>query len=157
MKINGFAKSYFEQAKAILKEVDLHYKNKEWNLVVRRCQETVELSLKALLRSLGFEVPRRHDIGFIFLKNKGKLPECIEIKLEKIVRISRDLSNDRENSFYGDESIETPAKDIYFKHDADRSKEDVEEMFNMVNAFFDNVDKNKTLPEPPNNTDKNLI
>lgn len=138
MKINGFALSYIKQARSIFKEVDIHYSDKEWNLVVRRCQEIVELSLKAFIRSVGLEVPHRHDIGFVFIKNRDKLPNTIKPHTERIIQVWRDLSRDREISFYGDESTEISAQESYFQSDAEKSMRESKEIFDLVNNFFNN-------------------
>lgn len=61
MTNKDFAKSYFNQAHSIIREIDLHYKEGDWHLVVRRAQEAVELILKGVLRQAGKEVPRLHD------------------------------------------------------------------------------------------------
>lgn len=52
------AQGHFRQARLILEEAEGLQRRGAWHLVVRRCQEAVELALKAVLRSAGVEVRR---------------------------------------------------------------------------------------------------
>lgn len=52
------AQGHFRQARLILDEAEGLQRRGAWHLVVRRCQEAVELALKAVLRSAGVEVRR---------------------------------------------------------------------------------------------------
>jgi len=45
-----------------------------WNLVVRRCQEAVELALKGALVSVGIQPPRVHDVGPTLKEHSEKFP-----------------------------------------------------------------------------------
>ncbi|MDA2927677.1 HEPN domain-containing protein [Acidobacteria bacterium AH-259-G07] len=76
------ARGHLSRAYRILAEAEGHYEQQAWNLVVRRCQEAVELALKGALRLVGLEVPRIHDVG-VFLKKhnkrfRGKIAEEID-------------------------------------------------------------------------------
>ena len=51
------------EAELIMEEVKRAFYNRSWNLVVRRAQEVVELSLKSLLKLMGVEYPKTHDVG----------------------------------------------------------------------------------------------
>ncbi|MEJ2068297.1 MAG: HEPN domain-containing protein [Deltaproteobacteria bacterium] len=39
------------------------YRRREWNIAVRTGQDVVELALKALLKRIGIEYPKVHDVG----------------------------------------------------------------------------------------------
>ncbi len=52
----------------IMEEARRAFDNEAWNLVVRRSQEVVELSLKGLLKLMGVESPKSHDVGDTFAK-----------------------------------------------------------------------------------------
>ncbi len=49
-------------------EIDLKnaLREENYNIVVRRAQEVVELSLKGCLRMLGIDYPKVHDVGSVF-------------------------------------------------------------------------------------------
>ena len=119
-----FAQSYFVQAKAIFRELEEHYKAKEWHLAVRRAQEVVEFILKGFLRQAGIEIPRFHDVGGVLQKERERLPQNLTKNLERIISVSRRLRQERETSFYGDEEQELPPSALYTEIDAKQAKED---------------------------------
>jgi len=56
------AREYVRRAEATLEEARRTFEKGDNPLTVRRSQEAVELSLKAVLRFLGIEYPREHDV-----------------------------------------------------------------------------------------------
>jgi HEPN domain-containing protein len=72
-----------------------------YSYAVRSSQECVELSLKAALRAVGVEYPKRHDVSRVLLRVKDRFPESFAI--EEFVRTSRELVELREPAMYGDE------------------------------------------------------
>jgi HEPN domain-containing protein len=73
--------------------------------VVRESQELVELVLKGLLRKIGIDPPKVHDVSRTLKEYESKLPENIRIHLARVVKISSELRKEREISFYGDEDF----------------------------------------------------
>ena len=80
------------------------YERGSWNIVIRRAQEVVELSLKALLKMIGVEYPKNHDVGGVF----GRV--CVEMdlkvkpkELDELKSISSDLADVRASAFYMEE------------------------------------------------------
>lgn len=132
MTNKDFALAYFEQAKAIYREVGIHYNAKEWNLVVRRAQECVELILKGFLRQAGIEIPKVHDVGGLLQKEADRIPKGIAQELPKIISISRRLKQERETSFYGDEEQELPPSALYTEPDAKQARADVEWLMKRI-------------------------
>ena len=124
--------AYFSQAKSIIKEMEQHHKAQEWNLVVRRAQEAVELMLKGLMRRAGLEIPRLHDVGNILAREKERLPKKIQSEIPRIISVSRRLSRERETSFYGDEAQELPPSELYTQIDADQARQDVEWLLSVL-------------------------
>lgn len=73
----------------------------DYNLVVRRAQEVVELSLKGALRILGVDFPKVHDVGPVFVEQmRRKGGQASEEVLAEIQRISAWLSEARAPAFY---------------------------------------------------------
>ena len=72
-----------------------------WNLCVRRSQEVVELALKAVLRFICLDYPKRHDVADLFrdAARQKSLPLDPQA-IEAIRRISKDLSEQRGLAFY---------------------------------------------------------
>ena len=89
------------EAQMILEEAKRAFDSPAWNLVVRRAQEVVELSLEGLLKLMGVEFPKTHDVGDTFAKICTE--KIIEIEGEKLAekqQISQQLARDRAPAFY---------------------------------------------------------
>lgn len=119
MTNDRLASSYLAQARLILREAEEDYRASAWNLVVRRSQEAVELALKGALRFVGLEIPRLHDVGGVLSEHRGRLPAPIQKELDRLISISRRLSQERGPSLYGDEEAQIPAERLYVQMDAD--------------------------------------
>ncbi|WP_369610151.1 HEPN domain-containing protein [Sulfurisphaera javensis] len=110
----NLAEGYLREAKIRLKYAEEALKvDKDYAYCVRSSQEVVELSVKAILRLYGLEVPKTHDPGRELVKNKEKFPEWLKNNIGEIEFISRWLSLERIPSFYGDEETGTPPNEIY--------------------------------------------
>lgn len=122
---------YIKQAEIILEEARDLFRKGVWNLVVRRSQEVVELAVKAMLRCIGVEVPREHDVGWMLEDNRKKLPAVVQKELPRIRRVSRQLRKERETSFYGDEETGLAPSELYTQLDAEQSLNDAEFILKM--------------------------
>jgi len=99
------SKSYIKKATDRLDILDLLFKKKAYSDVIREAQEIVELALKGLLRHIGIEPPKWHDVSSILRENKDLLPPGISKELLRITRVSKKLRKERELAFYGDEDF----------------------------------------------------
>ena len=93
---------------------------KDFNLVVRRAQEVVELALKGALKMLGVDYPKVHDVAPLFSdqlrQKKGVSDPTV---LQRIEEASLWLAQSRAPSFYfdreyGEEDAEQALKDAAF-------------------------------------------
>jgi len=101
------------------------WQDNDANIVVRRAQKVVELVLKGALKILGIEYPKIHDVGKIFEQMvKRKIGEFDEEVMERIVRISARLAEDRGPSFYGEK--------IFKREEAEEAYSDAKFVFNKV-------------------------
>jgi len=73
--------------------------------VVRESQEVVELALKGLLRMVGLDPPKEHDVSKFMTRERRRLPQAIRDHLAEIRRISKRLRRERELAFYGDDDF----------------------------------------------------
>jgi HEPN domain-containing protein len=87
--------------------------------VVREAQEIVELLGKALVRHLGAEPARVHDVSAQLRELQPRLQPELHTKLDIFIEHSRELRRDRELAFYGTEDL-TPSE-FYSRKDADRA------------------------------------
>jgi HEPN domain-containing protein len=107
------ARSFIANARLTLDSTQFFMQRGGYSTTVRRCQEAVELALKAALRSIGIEPPHWHDVGDVLLKNKVRFPAWFANKTEELARISSALRQDREPAMYGEENLGRPPDDLY--------------------------------------------
>jgi hypothetical protein len=102
-----------------LKILDVLLENEAYSDVVREAQEVVELALKGMLRQVGIEPPKYHDVGPFLLDNKERFSEQVVGSLQRLAEISGWLRKEREFSFYGD--IDFIPTERYDLDDAERA------------------------------------
>lgn len=105
MKTDELTASYLKKARVRFQALGFYKEHAAYSDVVREAQELVELLLKAILRSVGVEVPKIHDVGRVLEKHRNLLPQVLLERLEEIKRISKRLRKERELSFYGAEDF----------------------------------------------------
>lgn len=98
----NLARDYMLKALTRLEVLEIYLKKDDYSDVIREAQEIVELSQKAMLRQIGIDPPKWHDVGIIILEHKDKFPEEIQGQLPEIAEISKWLRRERELAFYGD-------------------------------------------------------
>ncbi|MEW6003020.1 MAG: HEPN domain-containing protein [Nitrospirota bacterium] len=101
----SLAQSYIKKANDRVDILDLLFAKGAYSDVVREAQEIVELALKGILRYIGIEPPKWHDVSSVLKENKALLPPKLVKELPKITRISKRLRKERELAFYGDEDF----------------------------------------------------
>lgn len=102
MNTRNLAESYLRKAVDRLDVLDLLFKKGAFSDVIRESQETVELSLKGMLRFVGVEPPKIHDVGSLLLEHKDKYPKDVSKLFSRLAQISKWLRKERELAFYGD-------------------------------------------------------
>jgi len=70
--------------------------------VVREAQEIVELALKGMLRQVGVEPPKWHDVGPLLIEHRSRFPVEVAAELDSLAAISKWLRREREFAFYGE-------------------------------------------------------
>lgn len=93
------AENMIREAGDCLEEAQRAHSRSSYNLAVRRSQETVELALKGILRLVGIEYPKVHDVGDVFFEQMMGFSQDADT-LKNIAVISKRLAKDREPSFY---------------------------------------------------------
>ncbi len=96
------AKSYLIKAEKRFKILKILFKEEDYSDVIRESQKIVELCLKGILRSVGIEPPKFHDVSFLIEEYKERFPHLTSNKIKKIVKISKWLRKEREIAFYGE-------------------------------------------------------
>ncbi|MEW8959956.1 hypothetical protein MHOCP_15250 [Moorella humiferrea] len=96
------AQSYLEKATKRLKILPVLFDEEAYSDVIREAQEIVELALKGMLRAIGVEPPKQHDVGYLLVEFKERFPEEIQREVDRMAGISKWLRKEREFAFYGD-------------------------------------------------------
>lgn len=122
--------SYLEKARVRIKTLHFLHQEKGYSDVVRESQECVELLLKAVLRHIGVEIPKTHDVSRVLTQNKEHLPLPIQTHLDEIVSISRTLRKERELAFYGTEDW-IPTEE-YSENDSSEAIRKTERVYELV-------------------------
>ena len=130
MKNLSLAQSYLNKTQKRLKILEMLLEENDYSDVVREAQEVVELALKGMLRQIGIEPPKWHDVGPLILEYRTRFPDEVASQAEKLAEISAWLRKEREFSFYGD--IDFIPTERYSKDDAQRAIDDAKFTIQMA-------------------------
>lgn len=119
MKNRSLTKDYVHRAGIRLAALQVLFDKGGYADVVREAQEIVELVSKALIRHVGAEPARVHDVSAQLSEVRSRLPEEHHDNLDALIALSRELRRDRELAFYGTEDL-TPSE-FYSQADAERA------------------------------------
>ncbi len=89
------------EASEILRELSGLLRRQAWNLAVRRAQEAVELTLKALLAEVGVDYPKVHDVAPQFVSVvRARGLDVADADLSRLQEVSGRLAAARAPAFY---------------------------------------------------------
>jgi HEPN domain-containing protein len=141
MNTKTMAQDYIKRAKRCFKESKDAFEDKDYPITIRRAQECVELSLKAVLRFIAIEYPRDHDVSSALEIAREMFPAWFSKKITEFMRISRDLSKKRGPAIYGYEAQLRPASEIFSRDDANDALVSAENVysscFKLIEGGFD--------------------
>ncbi len=132
------AQSYLVKAKKRLKILDLLLNERAYSDVIREAQEIVELALKGVLRQVGIEPPKWHDVSDLIEEQKARFPEPVRRETKTLAVISKWLRKEREFSFYGD--IDFIPTEEYSMEDAQRAINDARFVVKMAELVIGPVE-----------------
>jgi len=118
----SLAQSYLAKAQARAGILKFLQDAKDYSDVVREAQEIVELCLKGMLRCVGIEPPKWHDVGPLLIEYHSKFPSLDQETIERLAKISAYLRKEREIAFYGDSDF-IPSEE-YQKEDGQGAMDD---------------------------------
>lgn len=124
------AQSYRRKALSRMRVLEVLLEEESFSDVVREAQELVELALKGLLRHVGVEPPKWHDVGPSLIEFRERFPLDVLATVDELARISAWLRKERELAFYGD--IDFLPTEQYTRADADRALEDARFVLDVV-------------------------
>jgi HEPN domain-containing protein len=118
------ARSYLRKATDRLAVLELLQSRRAYSDVVREAQELVELCLKGMLRAIGVDPPKFHEVSALLLEHRDRLPVDVSPNVERLALISKRLRKERELAFYGD--IDFIPTEEYSEADASAAFSDAE-------------------------------
>jgi len=124
------AQSYLLKARKRFIVLEVLLKEEAYSDVIREAQELVELALKVILRQVGVEPPKQHDVGYLVIEFKDRLPREVAEEAKKVAAISKWLRKEREFSFYGD--VDFIPTEEYTLKDAQRAINDANFVLQMA-------------------------
>ena len=102
MTNESLARAYLSKAEKRLKALAVLRDESAHSDVVREGQELVELALKGMLRAVGVEPPKFHDVGALLVGHSDKFTPDVRERLPRAAQISKRLRRERELALYGD-------------------------------------------------------
>lgn len=124
MTNDALARSYLRKALDRLDVLKLLMTKGAYSDVIREAQEIVELLLKGMLREVGVEPPKWHDVGSILQEERKRFPPVVQSEIDELARISTWLRKEREFAFYGD--VDFIPTEAYRRDDGERAVTDVD-------------------------------
>jgi len=118
----SLAQSYLVKAQKRLKILVVLLDDAAYSDVVREAQEIVELALKGMLRQVGVEPPKWHDVSQLLQEHRDRFADPVGSHIGRLSEISSWLRKEREFAFYGD--IDFIPTEEYSRVDAQRAIED---------------------------------
>jgi len=110
------AAGYLKKSEDRLAMMEVLMNRQAWSDVIRESQEIMELALKGVLRAIGIDPPKWHDVGGLLLEYGKRIPQLSETQIKELAEASKMLRKEREFSFYGD--VDFIPTDQYDKEDA---------------------------------------
>ena len=133
----SLAQSYLVKATKRLKILPVLLAESAYSDVVREAQEIVELALKGMLRQVGIEPPKWHDVGAYLLQFRERFVEAVRGELDALAEVSARLRKERELSFYGD--VDFVPTEEYDSEDAERAMADAERVVDVARRVIGGV------------------
>jgi HEPN domain-containing protein len=122
MTNTSLARSYLVKSRHRLKVLAVLFDDGAYSDVVREAQEVVELALKGMLRQVGVEPPRWHDVSQLLDEHRARFAAQVADALPRLTDASGWLRKEREFAFYGD--IDFIPTERYTQADARRAIEE---------------------------------
>jgi len=83
------SRAYLAKARLRLEVLQLLAARQGWSDLVRQAQVLVELATKAMLRHVGIDPPRLHDVGPVLLVEQGRFPAEIAAQIAALAEASQ--------------------------------------------------------------------
>lgn len=130
---------YLKRAGRCLKKAEDALGDGDHPMAIRRSQECIELSIKAVLRTVAIEFPREHDVSEVLLNTEwGRIgsPIWFTEQVEVMAKIMREITPKRGPALYGFEMEMKPAHAIFSLEDGIKATTDARFVFETCMKFI---------------------
>jgi len=141
LRLIDVARSYLRHAEARLRDAQEALAEGLYPYALRLSQECVELSLKAALRIVGIEYPKRHDVSDVLVMAKERFPEWFRDEIDFLADTSRRLAKKREVSMYGDEALMLSPDEVVSREEARAAVESAEKTYSLCKRMLNEHEK----------------
>ncbi|MCS7139426.1 MAG: HEPN domain-containing protein [Candidatus Nezhaarchaeota archaeon] len=126
------ARDYIFRSKRFLKEADMALEDGDNATSIRRSQEALEMAVKALLRAIGIEYPRSHDVSDVLVEHSDSLPEGVKLEVSELAMLVSQLASIRGVALYGYEREGIPASRAFTRDYAERILQSVKRYVSLI-------------------------
>jgi len=137
MTSDAMAADLLARAGRCLREARTLYDEGDHALCVRRAQEAIELAIKGLLRLVGIEFPREHDVSEVLVVSADRFPDAWREVLPELARKMREITPKRGPAMYGLEAHGIPASEAFDEEDGRGALADAEFVCSRSTACFE--------------------
>ncbi|MCS7369369.1 MAG: HEPN domain-containing protein [archaeon GBS-70-058] len=139
MKLINIAKSYLKQADARLRDAEEALEEGLNPYALRLSQECVELSLKAALKIVAIEYPKKHDVSDVLIQVKERFPEWFQREVDFLANTSRTLAKKRSVSMYGDETFALSPEEVISSEEARIAVENARKTYSLCKKLLNEL------------------
>lgn len=119
MSNDELAAAYLKKAALRLKILPAYIEKEGYSDAACEAQEIVELAIRAMLRIIGIDPPKWHDVSGLIAEHREKFPTAVQQRIPELVALSQRLRKEREIAMYGD--IDMIPTSLYSRADAERA------------------------------------
>ena len=119
MSNDELAAAYLKKAILRLEILPAYIEKEGYSDAIREAQEIVELATKGMLRMIGIDPPKWHDVSGLIAEHSTRFPETVQTQIPDLVTLSQRLRKEREIAMYGD--IDMIPTSLYSRSDAEKA------------------------------------
>jgi HEPN domain-containing protein len=93
--------------------------------------------LKASLKLVAIEYPKKHDVSDILISVKNRFPEWFQNEISFLANTSKTLSKKREISMYGNEELGLAPDELISKEEAKNAVEMAKKVYSLCKKLIE--------------------
>lgn len=130
------SRDYLERAHTLLGEAEEACKKFDWALSILRSAESVEFSLKAIVRVVSSSHKREHDVSGDLANVVDRFPGWFQVKIPRMNVVSRTLTTLSIPAKYGDEMLGVSSKSLFERTEAEAYLSIAKQVYFDCNRLF---------------------